>query len=152
MSAVETFGAEPKEEGTKTEAESTSESTTTETTTTVATTTVQLPAATTTTAPKPKPPPAAAPQTIRVTETEFKITLATQPQRPGPVTFDVKNAGAIGHDFVVTGAGGTKGTPLLNSGQSAKLVVALKPGTYDLFCSVPGHKEAGMDVKLTVGS
>jgi uncharacterized cupredoxin-like copper-binding protein len=39
---------------------------------------------------------------------------------------------------------------LINSGQSAQLKVTLQKGTYDLYCSVPGHKQAGMDVKVTV--
>ena len=32
------------------------------------------------------------------------------------------------------------------------LTVTLKAGTYDLFCSVPGHKALGMDTHITVGS
>ncbi len=32
------------------------------------------------------------------------------------------------------------------------LTVTLKDGTYDFYCSVPGHQAAGMDVKVTVGS
>jgi uncharacterized cupredoxin-like copper-binding protein len=159
LAAVENFGAEPSEAGTETAAETTTGATTTEAqptttqaTTTAATTTVAAPPpGTTTTTAKPKPKPPAAAQTIPVTETEFKITLQGQP-KAGDVTFDVKNAGKIPHDFVVQGAGGTKGTPLLNPGQSSKLTVTLKPGQYDLFCSVPGHKQAGMDVKLTVAS
>ena len=30
--------------------------------------------------------------------------------------------------------------------------MTLKNGSYEFFCSVPGHKEAGMDVNVTVGS
>jgi uncharacterized cupredoxin-like copper-binding protein len=64
--------------------------------------------------------------------------------------FDVQNDGKIPHDLVVEGNGIDEKTPLLDAGQSKTLSVDLKPGTYDLYCSVPGHKEAGMDVKLTV--
>jgi uncharacterized cupredoxin-like copper-binding protein len=154
LTAVENFGAEPSEASTEhtTEATTTQAQPTTRATTTAATTTVAVPPPATTTRPKPTTTPTPAPaQTISVTETEFKITLQQQP-KAGNVTFDVKNDGKIPHDFVVQGAGGTKGTPLLQPGQSAKLHLALKPGQYDAFCSVPGHKAAGMDVKLNVAS
>jgi len=29
--------------------------------------------------------------------------------------------------------------------------VALQAGTYELSCSVPGHKDKGMEMKITVG-
>jgi len=89
-------------------------------------------------------------QKIVVRETEFKIALPRIAVHAGRVTFDVRNDGKIPHDLVVQGNGVDAKTPLLNAGESATLTVDLKPGTYDLFCSVPGHKEAGMDVKLTV--
>src|SRR5437773_335631 len=41
-------------------------------------------------------------------------------------------------------------TPVIDPGKTAKLTVDLKTGTYDVYCSVPGHKQAGMDVKLKV--
>ena len=41
-------------------------------------------------------------------------------------------------------------TPVIGPGKTAKLTVDLKSGTYDVYCSVPGHKQAGMDVKLKV--
>ena len=31
------------------------------------------------------------------------------------------------------------------------LTVTLQDGTYELYCSVPGHKQAGMDTSITVG-
>jgi uncharacterized cupredoxin-like copper-binding protein len=157
LTAVENFGGESSEAATETTSTSptseaqttTTQATTTAATTTAATTTVALPPATTTTAkPKPKPPAA---QTIPAVETEFKITLSKQP-KAGPVTFDVKNVGKLPHDFVIQGGGVNEKTPTLDPGATAKLKVTLKPGSYDVYCSIPGHKQAGMDVKLNVAS
>ena len=89
-------------------------------------------------------------QNVAAKETEFKIALPKTAVHAGQVTFDVQNDGKIPHDLVVQGNGVDAKTPLLDAGQSKTLTVDLKPGTYDVFCSVPGHKEAGMDVKLTV--
>jgi uncharacterized cupredoxin-like copper-binding protein len=148
LTAVEVFGAEPKEKGKEHAAEPTSEPTTTRQ---QPTTTVTLPPPTTTTTKsKPKPKPQA--QSVPVTETEFKISLPSTKLKAGPITFRVKNGGQTEHDLVITGKGLTQGTPRFNGGESRTLKVTLKPGTYDLFCSVPGHKQAGMDVKITVGS
>jgi uncharacterized cupredoxin-like copper-binding protein len=96
--------------------------------------------------------PAAAPQgatgkTVAVQEKEFKITLATSTVAAGPLTFVVKNVGKIQHDLTIQGG---KRTPLINAGQTAKLSVTLKAGTYTLYCSVPGHRQLGMVAKLTV--
>ncbi len=147
LTAVEVFGAEKKEKGEEHKAESTTEPTTTQQ---QPTTTVTLPAPTTTTIAKPKPTPKPKPQTVAVTETEFKISLPSTQLKAGPVTFDVKNAGKVEHDLIVTGNGVTAGTPRFGGGQSKTLKVTLKPGTYELFCSVPGHKQLGMDAKITV--
>ncbi len=99
-------------------------------------------------------PPAGPPKTIAVTESEFKIALpAESGLKAGNYTFDVKNAGKIGHDLAISGAGvsGTPKTALISAGGTSKLTVDLKPGTYTLYCTVPGHKAAGMVAKLTIG-
>jgi uncharacterized cupredoxin-like copper-binding protein len=114
------------------------EPTTTEQTTTQATSTQS----TTTTASVPK--------TVTATETEFKIALPSSTIAAGSYSFDVKNDGKIEHDFVIKGNGVDEKTPTIGAGESATLDVDLKPGTYDVYCSIPGHKQAGMDVKLTV--
>jgi uncharacterized cupredoxin-like copper-binding protein len=131
MTAVETFGKESE----AATGESHATSTTAPSTTTAQTTT------TTQAAPATK---------VDVSEIEFKITLAQTPKSAGSYEFAVKNDGKVPHDFVVNGNGVNEKTPLLNPGDSKTLTVDLKPGTYDVFCSVPGHKQAGMDFKLTV--
>jgi uncharacterized cupredoxin-like copper-binding protein len=102
---------------------------------------------------EPAGTPAPAAHTVPVSETEFKITLPAGKLAPGKVTFAVTNAGKIQHDLVVSGPGvtGAAKTSLLNAGQTAKLTVTLAAGSYTLYCSVPGHRAAGMSAKLTVG-
>jgi uncharacterized cupredoxin-like copper-binding protein len=150
MFAVFFFGREPSEgkaaEGGSSSAEVTTtaatstEETTTEATSSEATTST---AATTTAA--------AAPQKLPVTETEFKIALAKTSLKPGKYELDLKNDGQIGHDLAVKGPGvNDEKTPVIDGGKTAVLVVDLKSGTYELYCSVPGHKQAGMDLKITV--
>jgi uncharacterized cupredoxin-like copper-binding protein len=150
LTAVEVFGAEPKETKKSERAAQTSppaQPTTggTSTTNTQPTTTAKRPTTTkqTTTAAKPAP----APQTVQATETEFKIALSPSSLKAGTVTFTVKNAGKIPHDFAI--AGGPK-TSLIAPGKSATLTTTLKAGPIELYCTVPGHKQAGMDLKLTV--
>jgi len=132
MSAVifvarETSEAEAKGNETTTQATSTQATTPTATTTTTATAT-----------------------SVPVSETEFKIALPKNTLSAGSYAFEVKNDGHIPHDFVVQGNGVDERTPTIQPGKSATVNVDLKPGTYDVYCSIPGHKQAGMDVKLTV--
>lgn len=62
---------------------------------------------------------------------------------------EVVNAGAIPHDLVLEEGG--VGTPMLDSGEAYTFdTAALEPGTYTVICTVPGHREAGMEGTLTV--
>jgi len=116
------------------EAEAKSETTTEAATTATTTTTTTANAAT----------------SVPVTETEFKIALPKTTVAAGSYSFEVANDGKIEHDLVVEGNGVDEKTQTIEAGKTATLKVDLKPGTYDVYCSIPGHKEAGMDVKLTV--
>jgi len=91
---------------------------------------------------------AAAAKTIAVQEKEWKVILATSTVPHGAIAFDVKNVGKLQHDLAIQG--NTAKTALISSGKSATLTVTLKPGTYTLYCSVPGHRQLGMVAKLTV--
>jgi uncharacterized cupredoxin-like copper-binding protein len=90
---------------------------------------------------------------IDVTEKDFSITVAGgSTVKAGTYTFVVTNKGPSSHNLTINGPGvADKATPTFAPG-TQDLTVTLKNGTYDLFCSVPGHKALGMDTKLTVGS
>lgn len=137
LAAVEVFGVE-EEHGERVAETVHGEPTTTapETTTQPTTTT---PA--TTTAPQQSAP-------VEAIETEFKIALPTTQFKAGKITFQAKNEGKIEHDLAVKGTGDK--TKLIPPGGSAELTVTLKPGTYELYCTVPGHEAAGMKFDITV--
>ena len=88
------------------------------------------------------PHASAASTTIRVSEKEFSIKLSERSlAKPETVTFDVKNAGKMAHNFRING----KQTRLIQPGKTASLVVAFdKKGSYHYLCAVPGHAALGM--------
>jgi plastocyanin len=92
----------------------------------------------------------AAGRTVKVSEVDYKIKLPQTTFAAGTHTFDVSNDGKVPHNLTLAGPGGKKATPDIASGKSASLTVKLKAGTYDFFCSIPGHKQLGMDEKVTV--
>ena len=97
--------------------------------------------------------PAGPARKVVVDESEFKIALqgGATSLKPGAYEFDAKNTGKIGHDLVIDGPGvSNEKTPVFDAGKTATLKVTLKAGTYELYCSVPGHKQAGMDLRVKV--
>jgi len=93
-------------------------------------------------------------KTIDVTLKDFSIAVpSTGSLAPGTYTFHVTNNGPSSHNLTVNGPGvSDKATPTFAAGGSMDLTVRLENGSYELFCSVPSHKQLGMDTHLTVGS
>jgi plastocyanin len=69
----------------------------------------------------------------------------------GKVTVDFTNPQPISHDVAIEDSSGKEvgATEVIGEG-SDSTVVDLEPGEYTFFCSVPGHREAGMEGELTV--
>ncbi len=67
------------------------------------------------------------------------------------MTVDFNNPQALTHDVAIEDSSGKEvgGTELIASGEDST-TVDLKPGTYTFYCTVPGHREAGMEGTLTV--
>jgi plastocyanin len=82
---------------------------------------------------------------------DLAFTTTSASAKAGKVTVDFNNPQALTHDVQIEDSSGEEigGTELIASGEDST-TVDLKPGTYTFFCSVPGHREAGMEGTLTV--
>ena len=86
-------------------------------------------------------------QTVNVSLTEFAIQGDFEIES-GPTRFEVSNDGSVAHNLTLEDG---PSTPDLNAGATASLDVgSLSPGSYVIFCSIAGHREAGMEAALTV--
>jgi plastocyanin len=70
--------------------------------------------------------------------------------KSGEVTIDLDNPAPIAHDVAIEKDGEEiDRSETLAEGRTS-VSADLEPGTYTFFCSVPGHREAGMEGTLTV--
>jgi plastocyanin len=70
--------------------------------------------------------------------------------KAGTVTITFTNAAPIEHNLTIAQGGKVLGaTPTFNGG-SRTLTLSLKAGKYTFYCSVPGHRQAGMEGTLSV--
>lgn len=96
---------------------------------------------------------------ISVNAIEYALDASPTDGRAGDLTFELKNAGAIVHEFVVIKtdkpadqllkgaeadeAGAVDEVQDIKPGESKKLTVKLAPGHYALICNLPGHYMPG---------
>ena len=82
---------------------------------------------------------------------ELAYTTTEASAKAGKVTVDFNNPQGLPHDVAIEDTSGkTVGKTELVSGEETSTTVDLKPGTYTFYCTVPGHREAGMEGTLTV--
>jgi uncharacterized cupredoxin-like copper-binding protein len=70
--------------------------------------------------------------------------------KAGKVTIDMSNASPIEHDVAVAQGSAVLGQTPVFTGGSKSVTLSLKPGAYTFYCTVPGHRQAGMEGTLTV--
>jgi len=88
--------------------------------------------------------------TVTATENEFSIRLSRSRFAAGSYFFDVVNAGRYAHNLTIEGVG-PLATPATAPGGQQELVITLQKGSYELWCSIDGHRGKGMDLRITVG-
>lgn len=82
---------------------------------------------------------------------ELAYTTTKASAKAGNVTVDFNNPQSLTHDVVIEDSSGKEvGKTELIGNEETSTTVDLKPGTYTFYCSVPGHREAGMEGTLTV--
>jgi uncharacterized cupredoxin-like copper-binding protein len=70
--------------------------------------------------------------------------------KAGRIRIVMKNPAPLSHNVSLEGPGIDKEGETVGQGGTSTVSASLKPGTYTFYCSVPGHREGGMEGKLTV--
>jgi plastocyanin len=107
----------------------------------------------TTGTPPPPSSPAAAAATLKLAANpagQLAYTTKSLSAKAGKVTIDFSNASPVEHDVAIAQGSTVAGQTPVFTGGSKTLTITLKPGTYTFYCTVPGHRAAGMEGTLTV--
>src|SRR5262249_7989005 len=94
---------------------------------------------------------------------DFWVAPTVTSIHAGRVTFMAKNVGMAPHELMIERAPiklSAPGKPIedaaqgmiddMKTGQTGRMTLNLRPGTYVLFCNVPGHYASGQHMQFTV--
>ena len=83
--------------------------------------------------------------TLRFDKTEYR-------PRPKPATVKIGyvNDGSLTHTLLIDGHPEFNKLQVTSKGQSEIGTAQLQPGTYQIYCDIPGHRAAGMQANLVV--
>ncbi|HWH32122.1 MAG TPA: plastocyanin/azurin family copper-binding protein [Egibacteraceae bacterium] len=88
-------------------------------------------------------------ETLHFTAADIKFADAPATAPAGTVTIELVNEGGSPHDVTFEELGDDP-VVVAQGGETATGTAELEPGTYTYYCSVPGHRSAGMEGELTV--
>jgi plastocyanin len=88
---------------------------------------------------------------LAASESDLAYDTTSLTSKPGKVTIDFTNPSTLEHDVAIEGDNGEEiaGSELIAKSKTS-VSAELAPGTYTYYCTVPGHREAGMEGTLTV--
>jgi uncharacterized cupredoxin-like copper-binding protein len=116
--------------------------------------TSSTPTATTGTPAPPSSPAAKATRLALAADPGGQLAFDTKTlsAKQGAVSIVMANMSPVEHDVTVAEGSKVLGATPIFVGGSKTLTLNLKPGKYAFYCSVPGHRQAGMEGTLTVTS
>jgi plastocyanin len=81
----------------------------------------------------------------------LKFDKTSLSAKAGKVTIVMTNTSSVPHAVELEGGGiEKKGAVITGGGSVSRVTAKLKPGKYEFYCPVDGHKAAGMKGELTV--
>lgn len=80
----------------------------------------------------------------------LKYTQSSLSAKAGRVTIAFSNLSPIPHNVTVAKGSSVLGASPTFQGATKELVLTLSAGSYTYYCTVPGHRDAGMQGTLTV--
>jgi plastocyanin len=83
-------------------------------------------------------------------EGQLRFTTKDLSAKAGTVTVSFTNASPLPHNITIALGMRVLGATSTFQGGTRRLSLKLAPGSYVFYCSVPGHRQAGMEGKLTV--
>ena len=86
---------------------------------------------------------------IPMADAGLAYTFADATAPSGQLRITSENPQSVDHNIAVDGSGVDEKGPVVQNDVS-EVSVDLQPGEYSFYCSVPGHREGGMEGKLTV--
>lgn len=81
---------------------------------------------------------------------QLRYTTKNLSAKAGTVTISFANMSPLPHNMTIAQGTTVLGATPTFQGGAKTLTLKLAPGTYVFYCSVPGHRAAGMEGKLTV--
>jgi plastocyanin len=81
---------------------------------------------------------------------QIAYTAKALSSKPGKVTIDFTNPAPIQHDVAIAKGSRQLAKSQLISQSSTSVSADLAPGRYVFYCTVPGHRQAGMEGTLAV--
>ncbi len=81
---------------------------------------------------------------------QLKFLASSASASAGKVELRMHNMSSTPHDIAITGGGVSQIGQVVSNGGVSTVNTSLKPGKYTFYCSVDGHRAAGMVGTLTV--